>query len=191
MRWFSIGTLQLKFSSSMSSKQTNSCIYIIYIILYIVQYSAEPLNESGCVTASHSIRFCFGFYFGQIFCRCGASESWMVDVRLKPRGVGTASDRRRGQNGGREGVLQTWSHFKSSLSPSFILALRPSFCHRLAPPLLSVSIPVAALALVCFPLHLPRLSSSSFQSLVLSVSPSSSTRLSCFLSPVLYPPSLP
>lgn len=71
-------------------------------------------------------------------------------MRLKPRGVGTASDRGRRQNGGRErgrggrgGVAQTWADCESSLSVRLPLTihLRPSGFFS------SVSF-----VLVCFPL---------------------------------------
>ena len=53
--------------------------------------------------------FCFFSFFSFLggWLRCSSSRGalvcWMVDVRLKPRGVGTASDRGGRQNGGREG----------------------------------------------------------------------------------------
>ena len=72
----------------------------------------------------------------------GALVCWMVDVRLKPRGVGTASDRGGRQNGGREGgrgggggggVVQTWADCESSLLRFVCLHLRLSLylCHCL------------------------------------------------------------
>lgn len=81
----------------------------------------------------------------------------MVDVRLKPRGVGTASDRGRRQNGGRErgrggrgggGVAQTWADCESSLSVRLPLTIHL----RLSGFFSSVSF-----VLVCFPPSCTRL----------------------------------
>lgn len=96
----------------------------------------------------------FVLFLAGVWLRCsrGALACWMVDVRLKPRGVGTASDRGRRQNGGRErgrggrgggGVAQTWADCESSLSVRLPLTihLRPSGFFS------SVSF-----VLVCFPL---------------------------------------
>lgn len=75
-------------------------------------------------------------------------------MRLKPRGVGTASDRGRRQNGGRErgrgggGVAQTWADCESALSVRLPLTIHL----RLSGFFSSVSF-----VLVCFPLSCTRL----------------------------------
>lgn len=97
----------------------------------------------------------FVVFLAGVWLRCsrGALACWMVDVRLKPRGVGTASDRGRRQNGGRErgrggrggggGVAQTWADCESSLSVRLPLTIHL----RLSGFFSSVSF-----VLVCFPL---------------------------------------
>lgn len=68
---------------------------------------ATELSEARSATRDTFVSVYFGWIFSFLggWLRCSSSRGTfvrrMVDVRLKPRGVGTASDRR--QNGGREG----------------------------------------------------------------------------------------
>ncbi len=103
----------------------------------------------------------------------GALVSWMVDVRLKPRGVGTASDRGGRQNGGRDGRKKRRRRVQDGrkgsrsgadmgwlwiVSFSIRLSLQSSplsicLCHCLAFPLIPLCSFSVSLILIPFYLH--------------------------------------